>query len=143
MKDDDRIRFIFTRRRNFTRASAAAALDRSERWVERSRFARENGDVVEWEEMVLLAELRWTNLQIHRALGDEARRIFPPLQLLGALTVYLPKYKIIALRDLAHRLHRDVSEILTDPFGVYRDQARAFSRKVPGYWEAWRFPYLE
>ena len=89
MKDDNQIRFIFRERRNFSRAAAAEAFGRSIRWIEKMRFLRENGDVVEWEELVLLADLIWTHSQIHRALGDEARQVFPTLQLLSPMTVYL------------------------------------------------------
>jgi hypothetical protein len=64
MTRTERIRFIFLKQRRFTRAQAADALGRSLRWVEESRFSRENGGWVSWQEMVLMANLLWTRLQI-------------------------------------------------------------------------------
>lgn len=143
MKDDDRIRFIFRERRNFSRASAAAVMGRPVRWVEAKRFSRENGDFLEWEEMVLLADLVWTPLQVHRALGPEAAQVFPPLALLAPLTVRLPIYKIIWLRNEARRRHIDVSALVEDPITIYRDEAKWLERRHPGYYDASRFPYQE
>lgn len=141
MRDDDRIRFIFRDRRSFTRASAAAALRRSVRWVESNRFSRENGDSVEWEEMVLLAAGIWTQLQVHRALGAEVTEVFPALALLAPLTVRIPIYRIIAIRDEARRRHMDISELVGDTLSVGRDEAEWLERRHPGYIEAWHFPY--
>ena len=143
MNDDERIRFVFGERRNFSRASAAAALGRSTRWVESNRFSRENGDIVHWEEMVLLANLLWTKLKVHRALGDDARRVFPPLALLAPLTVRMPITKIIAVRDEAQRRHMDVSELVGDGISIFRDEAEWLERKHPGFVAAWHFPYLD
>lgn len=141
MKDDDRIRFIFRERRSFTRARAAAAFGRSVRWVESNRFSAENGDFVQWEEMVLLADGVWTRLQIHRALGAEAQQVFPPLALLAPLSVRIPIVKIIAIREEARRRHMDVSELVGDGISVHGDEAEWLERRYPGYVEAWHFPY--
>jgi len=141
VKNDDRIKFIFRERRSFSRAKAAAALGRSVRWVESNRFCAENGDFVQWEEMVLLAYLLWTKLQIHRALGDDTRRIFPPLALLAPLTVQIPAVKIIAIRDEARRRHMDVSELVGDDISIFRDEAEWLEKRHPGFLEAWHFPY--
>ena len=143
MKDDDRIRFIFGKRRKFSRASAAAAFDRSVRWIESNRFSRENGDVVAWEEMVLLADRFWTTPQIQQALGDQARRVYPALQLLRPLTVNIPVFKAIWLREEAHRTQRDVSDLVNDRIVVWRPDADRLDLGYPGFWEAWRFPYRE
>lgn len=143
MNASDRIRFIFRERRSFSRASAAAALAKSVRWVESKRFARENGDCVEWEEMVLLANRIWTGLQIHRALGPEAGEVLPRLSLLAPLTVHIPAYKIIAIRAAARRRHLDVSEIVGDSVSVWRGEAEWLERRHPGYVEAWHFPYRD
>jgi hypothetical protein len=91
--------------------------------------------------MVLLADLVWTQLQVHRALGVEAAQVFPPLALLAPLTVYLPIYEIIWLRDQARRTHVDVSALVENPISVYRDEAEWFEQRHPGYFKAWRFPY--
>jgi hypothetical protein len=141
MKDDDRIRFIFRRRRRFTRSAAAKALGKSVRWVEESRFSAENGGFVSWEEMVLMAYLLWTGVQIHRALGEQAAAIFPPLMRLSTLTVRIPAYKLIALRAEARRRHLDMSELVADDIDVFRDFAEELEEHAPGYMEAWRFPY--
>src|SRR4051794_28216002 len=109
--------------------------------VEDSRFSSENGGFVSWEEMVLLAYLLWTNGQIHRALGDQAAQVFPPLAHLVALTIRIPRHKAIALRSQARRRHLDVSELVADDVSVFRDEAERLERRAPGYMEAWHFPY--
>jgi len=141
MKDDDRIRFIFRKRRRFTRSAATKALGKSLRWVEESRFSAENGGFVSWEEMVLMAYLLWTGVQINRALGEQAAKVFPALAQLTTLTVRIPEYKLIALRAEARRRHMDVSELVADDIDVFRDVAESLERQAPGYMEAWRFPY--
>jgi hypothetical protein len=141
MKDDDRIRFIFKKRRRFTRATAAKALGRSLRWVEENRFSAENGGFVSWEEMVLMAYLLWTRLQIDRALGDKVLIVFPPLARLVPLTVHIPEEKVIALRDEARRRRLDVSELVADGVSVFREEAERLERSAPGYMDAWDFPY--
>lgn len=141
MKDDDRIRFVFRRRRRFTRSTAAKALGKSVRWIESNRFSAENGGFVSWEEMVLLAYALWTRLQIQRALGEKAATVFPRLERLVTLTVLVPEYKLIALRDEARRRHVDVSEIVSDDINVFRDEAERLETGAPGYMEAWHFPY--
>jgi hypothetical protein len=141
MKDDDRIRFIFRKRRRFTRSGAAKALGKTLRWIEESRFSAENGGFVSWEEMVLMAYLLWTGVQIHRALGEHAAAIFPPLMRLSTLTVRIPEYKLIALRAEARRRHMDVSELVADDIDVFREVAERLERRAPGYMEAWHFPY--
>src|SRR5437764_14456819 len=98
---------------------------------------------MQWGERGLLAEGIWTQLQIHRALGEEAKNIFPPLALLAPLTVQIPVLKIIAARDEARRRHMDVSELVGDHICVYGDEAEWLERRFPGYYEAWHFPYLD
>jgi hypothetical protein len=141
MKDDDRIRFIFRKRRRFTRAAAAKPLGKSVRWVEESRFSAENGGFVSWEEMVLMAYLLWTGIQIHRALGEQAAKVFPPLARLTTLTVRIPEHKVIALRAEARRRHMDVSELVADDIDVFREVAEGLEQRAPGYMQAWHFPY--
>ena len=141
MRDDDRIRLIFRKRRRFTRVSAARALGKSLRWVEENRFSAENGGFVSWEEMVLMAYLLWTRARIHRALGDDAARIFPELAQLVPLTVRIPALLVIALRDEARRRHLDVSELVADDVSVFREVAERLEARAPGYLEAWHFPY--
>jgi hypothetical protein len=141
MKDDDRIRFIFRKRRRFTRSAAAKALGKSVRWIESNRFSEENGGFLSWEEMVLLAYALWTRLQIQRALGEKAAAVFPRLERLVTLTVRIPAYKVIALRDEARRRHLDVSELVSDDVSIFRDEAERLEVGAPGYMEAWHFPY--
>jgi hypothetical protein len=141
MKDDDRIRFIFRKRRRFTRSTAAKALGKSVRWIESNRFSEENGGFVSWEEMVLLAYALWTRLQIQRALGDKVTTVFPRLERLVTLTVHIPEYKVIALRDEARRRHLDVSELVSDDVSIFREEAERLEVGAPGYMEAWHFPY--
>lgn len=141
MKDDDRIRFIFRKRRRFTRSTAAKALGKSVRWIESNRFSEENGGFLSWEEMVLLAYALWTRLQIQRALGEKAATLFPRRERLVTLTVHIPEYKVIALRDEARRRHLDVSELVADNISVFREEAERLEMHAPGYMEAWHFPY--
>jgi hypothetical protein len=141
MKDDDRIRFIFRKRRRFTRTTAAKALGKTIRWVEASRFSAENGGFVSWEEMVLMAYLLWTRVQIDRALGEREAAIFPRLERLVTLSVRLPEYKLIALQDEARRRRLDVSELVSDDISIFREDAERLERRAPGYMEAWHFPY--
>src|SRR5438046_9309483 len=109
MKDDDRIRFIFRKRRRFTRSGAAKALGKSLRWIEESRFSAENGGFVSWEEMVLMAYLLWTGVQNNRALGEQAAKVCPPLARLTTLTVRIPESKPIAVRTEPERRNMAVS----------------------------------
>ncbi len=141
MKDDDRIRFIFRKRRRFTRSTAAKSLGKSVRWIESNRFSEENGGFVSWEEMVLLAYALWTRLQIQRALGEKVATVFPRLERLVTLTVRIPEYKVIALRDEARRRHLDVSELVSDDVSIFREEAERLETGAPGYMEAWHFPY--
>ena len=141
MKDDDRIRLIFRKRRRFTRRTAAKALGKSIRWIENNRFSAENGGFVSWEEMVLLAYALWTRLQIQRALGKNAATVFPRLEQLVTLTVRIPAYKVIALRDEARRRRMDVSELVSDDISIFRDEAERLEMGAPGFMEAWHFPY--
>jgi hypothetical protein len=114
MKTADRICLIFRKRRRFTRSAAAKALGKSEDWIEKNRFSAEKGGFLSWEEMVLLAYALWTRLQIQRALGEDAVTVFPHLERLVTLTVLIPAYKVIALRDEARRRRLDVSELVSD-----------------------------
>ena len=141
MKDADRIRFIFRKRRRFTRSAASKALGKSVRWIEESRFSAENGGFVSWEEMVLMAYLLWTRVQIDRALGDQAAAVFPPLAQLVTLTVRIPEHQAIALRDEARRRRMDVSELVSDDISVFREVAERLEQRTPGYMDAWHFPY--
>jgi len=141
MKGDDRIRLIFRKQRRFTRATAAAALGKSVRWVEQNRFSAENGGFVSWQEMVLLAYVRWTHVRIHRALGDKVACVFPPLAQLVTLTVRIPAHKVIALRHQARRRRLDVSELVADDVSVFREEAEELEQRSPGYMDAWHFPY--
>ena len=141
MKDADRIRLIFRKRRRFTRSAAAKALGKSVAWIEKNRFSAENGGVLSWEEMVLLAYALWTRLRIQRALGEKAATVFPRRERLVMLTVQIPEYKVIALRDEARRRHVDVSELVADDINVFREEAERLERGAPGYMEAWHFPY--
>jgi len=141
VKDDTRIHFIFRKRRRFTRTTAAAALGKSVRWVEQNRFSAENGGFVSWSEMVLLAYLLWTHVQIHRALGEHAASVFPPLAQLVTLTVKIPAHKAIALRHQARRRRLDVSELVADDVSIFREEAEELEQHRPGYMDAWHFPY--
>jgi hypothetical protein len=140
MKVDDRIRFIFRKRRRFTRGTAATALGKSVRWIEKNRLSAENGGFVSWEEMVLLAYALWTRVRIQRALGEKEAAVFPRLERLVTLSVRIPEYKVIALRDEARRRRLDVSELVSDDISIFREEAERLERRAPGYMEAWHFP---
>ncbi len=141
MTRDERIRFIYKKQRRFTRAGAADALGKSVRWVEESRFSRENGGWVSWQEMVLMANLLWTHVQVRRALGDDFPTVFPARARLVPVTVHLPEYKAIALRLQARRRHIDISEIINDAIDVDWCEAQSIDKRLPGYLAAWHFPY--
>jgi hypothetical protein len=141
MTRTERIRNIFLKQRRFTRAQAADALGRSLRWVEESRFSRENGGWVSWQEMVLMANLLWTRIQIEKALGDDAVRVFPPLARLTTLSVRVPIYKVMGLRRDARRRHMDMGEIISDALEVDWCDAQSMDKTAPGVLEAWHFPY--
>ncbi len=137
---DDRIRLVFCKRRRFSRLSAARALGKSVRWVDKHRFSPENGGVVSWKEMVLMAYLLWTRARIHRALGEAVAAVFPPLAHLAPLTVQLPKFLIIAIRAEARRVGRDTSDIIADRITLWFDDAKLLEERHPGFLEAWDFP---
>lgn len=141
MTRTERIRNIFLKQRRFTRAQAAEALGRSLRWVEESRFSRENGGWVSWQEMVLMAYLIWTRVQIEKALDEDVERVFPRLAQLTTLTVRVPIYKVIGLRRDARRRHMDMSEIIADDLEVDWCEAQSIEKTTPGFLEAWHFPY--
>ena len=141
MTRDERIRFIFLRERRFTRASAAEALGKSIRWVEKSRFERENGGWVSWREVVLMAYVVWTRVHIERALGDEVDLVFPQYARLVPLTVRVPSHLVIALRRRAKNQRGDVSEMVSGSISVSYDEAKVLERDFPGYIAAWHFPY--
>jgi hypothetical protein len=141
MTRDERIRAIFRKRRRFARKHAAKILGRSERWVEENRFEGERGRFLAWEEVVLLSYFLWTRVQIHRALGDMAARVFPRLAQLVELTVRIPHDKAIALRYEARRRGVDTSEIVAGGIDVFRDEAEEIETEWPDYLDAWHFPY--
>jgi hypothetical protein len=141
MTRDERIRHIFLRPRRFTRARAAVALGKSIRWVEANRFSYENGGWVSWQEMVLLAQLLWTRLQIARALGEDYSTVYPARARLVQVSLLLPESLVIALRDEARRKKGDISEIVADGIEVDWCTAQRIDKKVPGYLAAWHFPY--
>jgi hypothetical protein len=141
MTRDERIRHIFLKPRRFTRARAAEALGKSIQWVEASRFSWENGGWVSWQEMVLMAYLLWTRLQIARALGDDYAKVYPARARLVRVSVLLPEYLAIALRHNARRKKSDISEIVADDISSGWCDAQSIDKTVPGYLEAWHFPY--
>jgi hypothetical protein len=141
MKRDERIRLIFKKNRRFTRADAAKALGKSVQWVEDNRFSYENGGWVSWQEMVLMAYLLWTRLQIARALGDEFSKVYPARARFVEVSVQLPEYLAIALRNEARRKKIDISEIVADDITVYFDEAEELEKEAKGYLRAWLFPY--
>lgn len=141
MTRNERIRHIFLKQRRFTRAQAAEALGRSVRWVEDSRFSAENGGWVSWQEVVLMANLLWTRVQIEKALGSDAGKVFPQLAQLTTLTVRVPIYKVIGLRRDARRRKMDMSEIISDDIDVDWCEAQSVEKTVPGFLAAWHFPY--
>ena len=141
MTRTERIRHIFLKQRRFTRTQASEALGRSLRWVDESRFSRENGGWVSWQEMVLMANLLWTRVQIDKALGEDAAKVFPRLAQLTTLTVRVPIYKVMGVRRDARRRGMDASEIINDALDIDWCDAQSIDKKTPGVLAAWHFPY--
>ncbi|HEX7154985.1 MAG TPA: hypothetical protein VF618_26145 [Thermoanaerobaculia bacterium] len=136
-----RIRSIFHNRRQFTRANAARLLDKTVDWVDKSRFSRENGELLSWEEMILLAELRWPITEIDRALGSEQASTVPALWRLVELSVRVPAFKAIALELQAQRQRVEPSDLILWGIDVSFDEAEELEARHPGMVDAWSFPY--
>lgn len=94
-----------------------------------------------WRQVAFLALDRWTLTEIHDALGEDARRVLPPLLALRSITVRLPEYIIRALKCLAADSGKTIDEYL---YGELIDFAGTVAgdveKRVPGYRRAYFFP---
>jgi hypothetical protein len=156
------IRAIFLRRRlEYTMQEAAQLLrlrlgevlawvEENSLHVERRRKRRQLGGrrraMVEWRELASAAMQRWTIVQIHDALGEEANRVLPRLfRPVELRSIRLPEYQMRLLETLA--LHEGVTleeyvydtlldlEVAADP--------DTLERLLPGFKEAMAFPEAE
>lgn len=153
------IREIFLRRRTEYTAQDAARLLRltlgelyscmeSGRLdVQRRRKRKQLGGprraLVTWQELASAATVRWTVVQIHDALGDEANRVLPRLlRPVELKSLRLPEYQVRLLEELARNQGVTVEEYLYDAMldlEVAGDPDTIESL-VPGFAAAMRFP---
>lgn len=153
------IREIFLRRRReYTTQQAAsllrlnlgevlALIDRGVLHAEVRRKRRQLGgprhSLIAWQELASAALVRWTVVQVHDALGEEANRVLP--RLLRPVTLKelrLPEYQVRLLESLAKNdgvtieeyIYRALLhlEVAADPEMV--------ERLLPGFREAMEFP---
>jgi len=94
-----------------------------------------------WRQVALIALRRWTLVEIHDALGDDAASILPPLLSLRTLTVRLPEYLVQALETAAAADNTTVedwlSRELVDFAGTVVEQMETI---LPGFRLAYLFP---
>ena len=96
-----------------------------------------------WSELASAAMLRWTVMQIHDALGEDADRALPrllhPVEL---KSVRLPRYQIELIERLARNAGVSVEEfVYTALLGVEAAHSHAeIERVLPGFTEAVQFP---
>lgn len=155
------IREIFLRRRSEYTAREAARLLRLSlgeffTWtetglldVQQRRKRRQLGgrrhQLVTWNELASAAMLRWTVIQIHDALGEDANRVLPRLLQPAELkAVRLPEYQVRLLETFAQREGISVEEYV---FNALLDLEAAadpddIEKLLPGFHEAMTFPEL-
>lgn len=153
------IREIFLRRRSeYTTPEAAQLLrmthDDFLAWrtagvldVEARGRRRQLGDerraVMRWNELASAAMLRWTVMEIHDALGDDAARVLPRLlRPVELQSVRLPEYQRRLLDVLARKERITVEGYLyTALLGLETAASPAeIERMLPGFTEAIQFP---
>jgi hypothetical protein len=94
-----------------------------------------------WRQVAFIAMRRWTFAEIHKALGDEALTVLPPLFSPQTLTVQLPAYLVRAIETTALEDKVTVDEWLRleliDFAGTVAEQMEA---RHPGFRWAYFFP---
>lgn len=98
------VRRIFILRRDTYTISEAVKLLSIPRKELAARIKRKEidaeGDRLTWQTVAYLALEQWGVAEVEAALGDDARRVLPPLLRVEPVTVHLPAYLI---RYLYHR----------------------------------------
>lgn len=143
------IREIFLRPRNQYAAHDAARLlhltvTELFSWTDSGCLAvRGRRSLVSWQELASAATLRWTVMQIHDALGDDADRILPRLlRPIELKFLRLPEYLVRLLERLAANEGVTAEEYLYATMlelEVARDPG-VLESLLPGFIEATRFP---
>lgn len=115
--------------------------------VERRRGRKQLGGIskefVTWKDLASAALLRWTVMQIHDALADEANHVLPPLlrpvELVG---IQLPAYQVKLLQMLANRAGVMMDEFIHEALLSVEVECSIedFEQMLPGFTEAITFP---
>lgn len=115
--------------------------------VERRRKRRQLGGprhlLVSWQEVASAALVRWTVVQIHDALGKDARRVLPPLlRPMQLQPARLPAYQVRLLEALATHRGVTVEEFLYTSLLALETTYTVdeIERLLPGFKEAMAFP---
>lgn len=131
-----------TTRENFLAWIAAGVLDVQARG-RRRQLGGERHAVVRWNELASAAMLRWTVMEIHDALGEDAARVLPRLlRPVELQSVRLPEYQMQLLEVLARKERITVEGYLyTALLGLETAASHAeIERTLPGFTEAIQFP---
>jgi hypothetical protein len=102
--------------------------------------------LIPWQELASIALLRWTVVQIHDALGQDADSVLPPLLRPAELkAVRLPEYLIRLLETLAHGAKVSLEEYIYSVLLGLEVTADpdAMEKLLPGFKAAIRFPDVE
>lgn len=138
MSRDERIRFIFRKRRRFAPKDAAKILSRSERWVGEPKGTRRVRPQSVGKGCPTLILLVGARADRSCARSDGGKRLSGRS---FKLTVRISRHKVIALRYQARRRRIDASEIVADCIDVFRDETEGIETDWPEYMEAWHLPY--
>jgi hypothetical protein len=112
----------------------------------RKQLSGPRRELVSWEELASAATVRWTVMEIHDALGDEANRVLPRLlRPVELKSLRLPEYLVRLLESLATNEGVSVEEYL---YTAMLDLEVAgdpdpLESLLPGFKEAMRFPGVE
>jgi hypothetical protein len=97
-----------------------------------------------WRQAVYVALDRWTLVEIHEALGNDAKTVLPPLLALRAVTIRLPEYIVRALETIAAEDKTTFDDALQceliDFAGTLSGRMEA---RIPGFRRAYLFPGQE
>lgn len=115
--------------------------------VEKRRKRRQLGGLrqamIEWSELASAAMQRWTVVQIHDALGEEANRVLPRLfRPVELKALRLPEYQVRLLETLAQDRGVTVEEYVYEALLDLEVAGNPdeLERLLPGFKEAIAFP---
>jgi hypothetical protein len=98
---------------------------------------------VTWNELASAAMLRWTVIQIHDALGDEANRVLPRLlRPVELKPLRLPEYQVRLVEEFAREAGSSVEAYIYEQLLAVEAAGNAdeIELLLPGFKEAMRFP---